>query len=67
MVMLLGVKVPPGVLRRGGLVWDSHPTAASRSRGGLDEYHGAPPHHGHVEVLLKLKGRVVAARGAWER
>jgi len=48
-------------------LWYSHPTAATRSTGGLDEYHGAPPHRGPVGILLKLKGRVWAARGARQR
>ena len=36
--MLLRVEVHPGLLLVGWIVWYSHPTAATRSPGGLDEY-----------------------------
>ena len=42
--MLLRVEVHPGFLLGGGLLGYSHPTAALRSTGSLDEYRGAPPH-----------------------
>ncbi len=45
----------------------SYPTAAIRSRGGLDEYQRAAPHRRHVAVRDKLKGRILAARGELER
>ena len=38
MFMVLRVEVHPGLLLRGGFVWYNHPPAATRSRGGLDEY-----------------------------
>jgi hypothetical protein len=38
MFMVLRVKVHPGFLLGGGFVCYNHPTAAPRSRGGLDEY-----------------------------
>jgi hypothetical protein len=45
----------------------SHPTAATCSQGGLDEYHRAPPHRGHVGILLNPRGLIVVARGVLER
>ena len=62
--MLPRVKVHPGFLLGGGFVWYNHPTAALRSRGGLDEYRGAPPHRRPLAVLKSLKGHGWAARGA---
>ena len=38
MFMLLRVEIHPGLLLGGGFMRYSHPTAAIRSRGGLDEY-----------------------------
>ena len=35
--------------------------------GDFEAQQSAAPHRGHVGVLLKLKGRVVAARGARKR
>jgi len=45
-------------------VWYSHPTAATRSKGGLDEYHCAPPQRRPLAVLIEAERRVRAARGA---
>ena len=64
MVMLLRVEIHPGFLLEDGLLGYRHPPAATCSTGGLDEYHAAPPHRRPVAVLLNLKGRIMAARGA---
>lgn len=48
----------------GGKFAYSHPTAAYRSQGGLDEYHAAPPQRGHGGSVKSPKGRGLAARGA---
>jgi len=36
-------------------VWYSHPTAATRSKGGLDEYHCAPPQRRLLTVPAESK------------
>src|SRR5262245_13600836 len=63
MFMLLCVKVHPGFLLGGGFVCYSHPTAATCSRGGLDEYQDAAPHRCPVATLKKPNGLGGAARG----
>src|SRR5262245_59061707 len=45
----------------------SHHTAATGSRGGLDEYHSVPPHRGPVGVWNEAESHGWAARGALER
>ena len=68
MFMLLRVKVHPGFLFGDGLVVQpSYCRATTCSKGGLDEYHAAPPHRGRVGTLLNLRGHGGAARGARRR
>jgi len=63
MFMLVRVEIHPGLLVGVKVVY-SHPTAALRSQGGLDEYQLAPPHRRPLATLKKPKGRGGAARGA---
>ena len=65
--MLVRVEVHPGLLLVGVHLGDSHHSAAPGSRGGLDEYHGAPLHRRPVAMRENLKGFVWAARGALGR
>jgi hypothetical protein len=48
--MLLRVEIHPGILLGDRLLRYSHPPAATRSKGGLDEYHGPPAHRGPLAV-----------------
>src|SRR5215204_1994057 len=65
MFMLVRVKVHPGFLLGGGFVWYNHPTAALRSRGGLDEYRSVLVTAARVRFLLNPKGHGWAANGDW--
>ena len=61
--MVVRVEIHPGLLVGVKVVY-SHPTAAIRSQGGLDEYQCAPPHRGHGGSVKEPKSRGLAARGA---
>src|SRR5882672_7022005 len=56
MFMLPCVEIHPGILLGDGLLWYSHPTAATRSKGGLDEYQSAPPHRRPIAVPTEREG-----------
>jgi hypothetical protein len=60
--MLLRIEIHPGFLLGDGFVWYSHPTAAIRSQGGLDEYHAASPHRCRLADRKKPNGLGGAAR-----
>ena len=53
MFMLLRIEIYPGLLRGGGFGCYSHPTAAIRSQGGLDEYHGRLSDQQRMEIDIR--------------